>query len=273
MMGDLSLVLFTVLSQMAAGATVALWLMDMLGGSAPAEVGKRAVGIIISLTGVSLLISLVHLGEPLGAYKALANLSNSWLSREVSLFAILLMVQLLYYRQWQGGMQRGMVGAIASFFAICAIWASGMVYVLPARPAWNNAGPVLFFFFTAATLGPLFLAAIYRFCQAAVPIKLYGIVAAILGTGFFTYILYTTLLTAVGGPAALTGSNLITSGSFWPRMVIGWVVPLLLLGYGAVRRIDVHQWVFFLLCCALIGELMGRELFYSTVTALQVLTF
>lgn len=272
-MGDLSLVLFTVLSQMAAGATITLWLLDIRAGTVSNELGKRIIGVIVCITGVSLLVSLTHLGEPMGAYRALAHLGNSWLSREVAFFGILIAVQVLYYRQWQNGTQRVMTGSVAAFFAICAVLASGMVYVLPARPAWNNAGPVLFFLFTAALLGPLLIAVLYRYYKAAVPGRLYVAVATVLGAGLFSFILYTTLLYGSGGVTALTGNNLLASSSFWPRVVIGWIVPLLILGYGALRRSDVTQWAFYLLVLTMVGEILGRELFYSTVVALQVSAF
>lgn len=269
-MNELPLVLFTVLSQMAAGATVTLYLLDYLAGNVPSELGRRITVVIIAVTGIGLVASLVHLGEPLAAYRALAHLSTSWLSREIALFGIFIFVLLLYYRQWIKGTQRLTAGAAAALVAILAVWSSGMVYILPARPAWNNVGPVLFFFFTAASLGPLLVAFLYHYYQHTLTNRVYFVVAAIFSAGLFSFGIYATLLRAAGGVATLTGNNLISNEFFWPRIIIGWGMPLFLLLYTALKKENINKWVLHLLVISLIGELLGRNLFYSTIAALQV---
>ena len=83
----LPLVFMLVLTQLAVGAFGVLWLLDLLG-----HTGRLWISAMASLTlaGVSLGASTLHLGRPIYAWRAMRGLRTSWLSREVlglSLFA------------------------------------------------------------------------------------------------------------------------------------------------------------------------------------------
>ncbi len=75
--GEQPLIAFTLLSQMAVGI---LWISVLVGIST-----VRVVGGLMLL---ALLASLFHLGTPRSAWRAIANVRSSWLSREI-LFATL----------------------------------------------------------------------------------------------------------------------------------------------------------------------------------------
>ena len=83
---NVALVLFTVLSQLAVGTLVTLWLIDTLGNRVSMATGKFLSFTIVGITGVSLLSTLFHLGQPLQSFMAISNLGTSWLSREIAAF-------------------------------------------------------------------------------------------------------------------------------------------------------------------------------------------
>lgn len=134
-----SLVAFTLLAQLAVGAT---WFWSI---SEPFD--RRALVIITAIMLIALLASLVHLGQPRHAWRALANLRTSWLSREVlaaSLFTGALLAVLA-----TGG--RGLWPA--NVLGLALIISMAQVYRLRTVPEWNNHATTASFFATTLLLG------------------------------------------------------------------------------------------------------------------------
>jgi DMSO reductase iron-sulfur subunit len=152
----LPLVFMLVLTQLAAGAFGALWLLDLAGH------GRLWLSAIASLglAGVGLAASTLHLGRPAHAWRAMRGLRTSWLSREVlglslfagaaSVFAGLLLMELP---------GRALAGFAALVLGAVGVGCSARIYVVRARPAWHNGYTVAEFFATALLLGPLFVRA------------------------------------------------------------------------------------------------------------------
>ena len=83
-----SLVAFTLLAQMAVALVLALGLVHVgalwaLGAGLPEQSLAAPLGAGLVLLVLAAACSLFHLGRPLGARRALANLRGSWLSREI----------------------------------------------------------------------------------------------------------------------------------------------------------------------------------------------
>jgi formate dehydrogenase iron-sulfur subunit len=139
------LVALTLLTQLSFGtvaATVALHLAGFVSrGSAAAAFASGAV---------ALAASLLHLGRPGRALKALRNVRTSWLSREVALFSVFSGLSLAYAASSHAG--AGVAAVVAGGFGV---YASGRLYVVPARPVWNSWRTPVAFFATAAATGPL----------------------------------------------------------------------------------------------------------------------
>lgn len=271
-MGEFPLVLFTVLSQLAAGALITLVILDYVTGKIDNSLGKKSTLAILIITGTSLLFSLFHLGHPLEAYRALTNIGSSWLSREVVLFAILFVLLLVYYFQWkEDNSKRKTVGLIASLIAVMAVIASGMVYVLPAVPAWNNFSPVIFFVFTAAVLGPLFVFSLLKLKGGAFSSLLY-LPGIILGASLVCFIIYTSVLISSPGPSGLTGSNMLESSTFWLRIFLNWLIPLGLLVWASIRKSMAadSKFIIGLFLLVFVGEIVGRHLFYNSAVILRI---
>ncbi|WP_378955092.1 dimethyl sulfoxide reductase anchor subunit family protein [Pelosinus sp. sgz500959] len=273
-MGEWALVLFTVLSQMAAGAFVTLWVLDQRTKKIDAAVGAFAAKGIVIIIGIGLAASTGHLGHPLEAYRALSHIGTSWLSAEVLLFGMFFVMVLVNCYQWQRGIDRKFTGAVGAAIALLAVMSSGMIYVLPARPAWNHFGPVLFFLLTAAVLGPLLISVLFKMKNYVVGKNVYLFEGAVLVIGLINFLLYLSMLMSMGDVATLTGKNMIMSAAFWPRILAGWLVPIGVIAYTALQREwNISRLMIALFVLTFIGEVLGRGMFFGSATALTIFGF
>ena len=129
------LVWLTLLTQAAVGASLTA-----------SNGAGRLTAAVLAL--VALAVSLVHLGRPIYAWKALRNLRRSWLSREVALFGA------------YGGLAALAVGLpaaapLAALVGVAGVYASGRLYMVPGRPAWCTALTLARFGSTTLALGGL----------------------------------------------------------------------------------------------------------------------
>ncbi len=121
----LPLIWLTVLSQCAVGSSIAAVLFSD---------GRFTVRLVAAaLAVVGLIGSILHLGRPIYAWKALRNLRHSWLSREVLFLgahaALAVGFALVASER---------LGKAAAIVGVFGVLASAMLYVLPGRPAWNS---------------------------------------------------------------------------------------------------------------------------------------
>ncbi len=129
------LVWLTLLTQAAVGAS--LTARDGMGRLTAA-----------GLAAVALTVSLLHLGRPLYAWKALRNLRRSWLSREVALFGI-------YGALASLAVAVPAAAPVAALVGAAGVYASGRLYMVPGRPAWCSPLTLARFGATTAALGGL----------------------------------------------------------------------------------------------------------------------
>ena len=125
---------------------------------------------LMVIVGLSLNVSVLHLGRPAFALRAVRNVRHSWLSREVvglSLFALAATLYSLFLFLTEGvswipldrlggSPVRVALGVATTLFGIAGIYSSSMLYRVPARPAWNSVKTTIDFFDVALLLGPAF---------------------------------------------------------------------------------------------------------------------
>jgi DMSO reductase iron-sulfur subunit len=149
-----SLVWMTSLIQLSAG-TLATALC--LGRTGPVE-----LTLILALTIFTLNISVLHLGRPAYAWRALKMWRRSWLSREVLLFALFFAgLTSLTVVVWMDAVHVLPLAKfillplklLVSVIGIAGILASARIYLVPARPAWNSIHTPLDFLLSSAVLG------------------------------------------------------------------------------------------------------------------------
>ncbi|HEX7973213.1 MAG TPA: DMSO/selenate family reductase complex B subunit, partial [Anaerolineales bacterium] len=140
------LVAFTLLAQMAAGLILALAFLQASPVIAAAGLGSLALDRIFlaagALAGLSMLISLLHLGNPWQAYRAVTNLRTSWLSREIFFSACLVggwiaLAGLRGFPAVPAWVQR--LGIIClALIGLGLVYSMARLYRLRAVAAWNT---------------------------------------------------------------------------------------------------------------------------------------
>lgn len=149
-----SLVWMTTLIQLSVGTLV----VALVSGRA----NCIALTLILALTTLTLNISVLHLGRPAYAWRALKMWRRSWLSREVLLFGLFfLSLSALTVASWASafGMFPLNINSLAILryaapvIGIAGLFASARLYLVPARPAWNTSHTPVDFLLSALLLG------------------------------------------------------------------------------------------------------------------------
>lgn len=157
-MTEWPLIAFTVLLELACGSALAAALLDWtMRRSDVASMRPLAISIF-PLAALALIVSLFHLGRPLAAWRALANIGNSRLSLEVFLCALFAAAALAWSFLWWTGRSEGRlaVGGVTGILGAAAVTASALIYLIPAQPAWNSGWLPLSFLGTVLVLGGTF---------------------------------------------------------------------------------------------------------------------
>jgi len=143
------LVFMTVLTQTSVGALCAIF-------AEHARTAMAASGAL-TLAMIALAASILHLGRPAYAWRALSMWRRSWLSREVLLFTLFATFGAAYAASlWMHFAASAFLGAITAACGLAAIFASARLYMVAARPAWNSGHTVVEFYLTGLFAGLLF---------------------------------------------------------------------------------------------------------------------
>lgn len=250
---ELPLVIFTTLSQMAVGAYVTMYLLGRNN-----HIGEKTIAvtskIVVVLMALAMAGASTHLGDPMGGPRALLGITHSWLSREIFLMGAFLGLAFLYALPQLKKLRR-CLGFCGSLAGILGIIATAMVYTLPARPAWNTAYPMMFFFLTALAAGPLLTAFVAvkeegKVCKAA--LQMSGLVL-LLG-----------LLVSIFYPITQEANLNMPLGWLAVRCIIGQIVPAAMLLRQA-NDATTGKSLAVPLTLVVLGELLGHQLFYGSV--------
>ena len=206
-----SLVWMTSLIQLSVG-TLAVALLSN-------QADPIALTVILALTAFTLNISVLHLGRPAYAWRALKMWRRSWLSREVLLFGLFFAalvaltavawLDIAYNLHFLHALLR-FLQCTAPFLGAAGIFASARIYLVPARPAWNMRHTPIDFFLSSAVLG----------CAAAPALN--QITRVLHGLMHFD---------------SITSGNTMYRTSIWPFIFVAglWMTNHIL------RAIDLHQ--------------------------------
>lgn len=152
------LVILTLLTQLSLGAVASTVLLELFGAGSASRGGLAGGAVGAFLAGaLAMSASFLHLGRPAYAFKALRNVRTSWMSREVALFGAFSTASLAYAGAWylDSGVPTAPLGVMAVLIGLVGIYASGRLYLVPARPVWQSRRTLVSFFSTACSLGPL----------------------------------------------------------------------------------------------------------------------
>jgi anaerobic dimethyl sulfoxide reductase subunit C (anchor subunit) len=146
-MKERSLVVFTLLTQLAIGA---FWTQSLLSLWAVAYTNLETARLltvpaflgIVPVMVAALLISLSHLGTPLNAWRAAANLRSSWLSREIVFTLLFTLLEAAF--AWTFWQQIGeqwlwlLLGLGAALAGGLALYSMTRLYMLRTIESWNT---------------------------------------------------------------------------------------------------------------------------------------
>jgi anaerobic dimethyl sulfoxide reductase subunit B (iron-sulfur subunit) len=196
-----SLVGFTLLGQLAAGLSVSLmathWWFSQRGDLAVlGRVEQLGLPLVPCLLVFAMALSLLHLGSPSRASRAVLNLRSSWLSREI-LLAVLFLVTAVVAAA--GHFLRPVVRDVAlpatALFGLLLVFGMARVYMLRTVPVWNRPSTILSFLATSLVLGGVLTSAIVVTVRA-----LEGQVSATLPViGWLAWLLVATVAVAHRG--------------------------------------------------------------------------
>ncbi len=154
--GEVFLIFFTLLTQMAVGGFwAAQWMFDPFWNLVEFDarlfrlIPYWVIGLCLCLGG---LASLSHLGAKRNAWRALAHLRKSWLSREILYLG-------LFSAGWLVSISTLSMGALSfariftCILGAVLIYGMAQVYHLQSMPAWNHWRTTAGFFLTTALLG------------------------------------------------------------------------------------------------------------------------
>ncbi|MEF2144034.1 MAG: DmsC/YnfH family molybdoenzyme membrane anchor subunit [Desulfovibrionaceae bacterium] len=151
-----SLVLFTILAQTAIGMLLVSEIARMMTES-PAKLFTWQLPVISAITGVSLLLSLAHLGTPLHSMFTMFNAGTSWLSREIlttcGFFASVLALTFLRHKTPEA--KATALSLLAVFFGLATVFAMSRVYMLTTIPVWDSISTMLGFYGTMLISGSI----------------------------------------------------------------------------------------------------------------------
>ncbi len=171
--GHLPLVAMLVLTQMAVGLHVAL----LFSGE-----NARAIAIAAFVVlQAGLVLSVLHLGKPLKAWRAFLGFRKSWMSREIVVFGV-------YAGAAFGAALLGwrMLAWASATLGLLGVFCSAMIYVDTRRPFWSARLTMPKFFGTTlllgATAGGALLACLHSSLASS-----FAIVATAICTVLFTW--------------------------------------------------------------------------------------
>jgi formate dehydrogenase iron-sulfur subunit len=300
----LPLVFMLVFTQMSVGALVVDQLLSWFPapGGADSIAGARAVqsaaAFFLGLLGLA--ASILHLGRPQYAFRAIIGLRTSWLSREILAFGLFALVATVYAAlPWlpllgassSEGFRRVMGGLVAAS-GIAGVFCSVMIYASTRRPFWSAPRTGLKFLLTSAILGLptalliwLIAAAWFEGLTVDGLMVSYGAVlcAALATLTTAKLLLEASIFLWLRGQqfTPLKRTALLMAGELGPTtlqrfamgLVGGVVLPAVLAGPYFLQPVSGHTPLFiaaavgFSTILLVVGELLERYMFFAAVVA------
>jgi DMSO reductase anchor subunit len=298
-----SLVVFTILGQMSVGAFLVFLVVYFAAVRKAGRVeAERLSDLALLAIGPVLLLgmaaSVLHLGNITNAYRAAANLGQSWLSREI-FFGVLFAVVggifgIMQWRKFGPFALRIVIAILAAILGIGLVVSMSAVYLLANAPSWDTWGTPVSFAVTTLLLGVLAMGAAfvanYAYLQRQDPscaeaqcallkstlrwLAVAGVV--LLGAELVVIPLQIGYLAATGSAAGLASIKMLL-GEF--GLILGLRLALVFLGAG-VFGVFIYQnaltpgqeralaaLAYSAFTLVLVAEILGRYLFYATHVA------
>lgn len=278
---ECALVAFTLLMQASVGIVLVLAALPLVqashlkaGSPAWPPAGRLDTPLVVAAAAavLGLLASLLHLGQPIQAWLALANVRGSWLSREI-LLAIVFVAGLAAFALTQAGdrgapVLRALATAIAVGAGLALVFAMARLYMVAGQPAWDRLTTPIIFFASTLLLGLVVVVTVSPTPLGPGAVRWAG--AAVLTLLALQVLLVPACLAGVPAePAAATSAASVGNAALWlaaSRVVAAvagavLLVALLRAGPALHAATGVRYGV---LALVVFSEIFGRVLFYAT---------
>lgn len=163
---SLSVIFFTTASGAGYGLLALVGALAPFG-AAPKDwrFGLIALGLALAGITLGLLSSLLHLGHPERAWRALSQWRSSWLSREGVAAIVTYVPAGLFAIAWIfAGVLSAPLGVLAALCAIATVYCTAMIYrSLKPIPRWHNVWVVPNYLALALMSGSLWLLLVAQF--------------------------------------------------------------------------------------------------------------
>ncbi|RZN40386.1 MAG: hypothetical protein EFT35_02950 [Methanophagales archaeon ANME-1-THS] len=181
-MSEIPYVIFTVFSQTAVGALIAVLIADFLAkGNEDAQFFETGAWVPVPVAVIGMIAMLSHEARPLQAMMTMnTNLATSWLSREVLALTSFVILAVIYTVLWlfepsYGSLKwfpvipkitekfmalRKPVGILGALAGLGYLGVSARSYMMLGMPAWNQPSTVLYFLVTSLLVGVTAVAAV-----------------------------------------------------------------------------------------------------------------
>jgi DMSO reductase anchor subunit len=269
--GIWSLVFFTLLIQMSAGALLMYTILHWIQSPAPGNTIDIKISITVTLlVVVGMFFSFLHLGNPQHAVFAARNLGHSWLSREIItlltflLLAAMTTLSILLNKAWIPGPM--VFITITAIVGTVLVYFMSRIYMITTVPVWNQALTPLSFFSSAVLLGATLLMVLLVYPD---------------NVPYETSKMLTVLQLFVTVVLILELTVLFISGSFefsflyWSRIFL-IAVAIAIVAWMYFRKegqfTDNRTWILaaLLLIILLIQETIGRFVFFGAYSRMGV---
>jgi anaerobic dimethyl sulfoxide reductase subunit C (anchor subunit) len=278
---ELPLVLFTVMGQMSVGCFVVLGALHLFFGRRAERLSEIALYAIGPVMVLAMMISVLHLGNPVNALHSIEHLGSSWLSREIffgSSFAGLgAAFALCQWRKWFPPLLRQLLAGVTALVGLVFVYSMSMVYMLPTVPGWDSWATPVTFFTTTFLLGSLAVGTALVLARrpddeiVTVAVRWVGVAALVLlGVEFVVFPTYALQLTGKGPAGVETADALLYGGG--SMLILRLILVFAgagLLGLLLRRRVMAYT-VIGAFGLVLASELIGRLLFYSSMTQIGI---
>jgi anaerobic dimethyl sulfoxide reductase subunit C (anchor subunit) len=294
-----ALPVYTILMQLAVGALFVLWLIRSFASSrfSRQEIERITSNpiLVIAFTAIVAMAGAhFHLSRPFQSFLAVLNFKSSWLSREI-VFTVLFFLAtsyLWYMTKFRNTRPRliPVIGWFAVLLGVTVVYCMARIYLIPTQVAWNSSVVIISYFTTTLLLGVMTISCLLmldlRFAeiQHAVDVALrtlviqysmvwLTLVVILLILVDISITLYQIHLLGQGDPTAQTSLRLLLE-LYMPLLVIRFLflgITPPWLGYSVHRMRKTASApqqlllpVYISCLLILVGEIIGRFLFYAT---------
>lgn len=254
-MSEFPLAIFTVFSQVAIGGFITMMIFDQRGRLGSNTSSSASVAVFLFAL-IATVFSLIHLGDPFGGCRAITNLEDSWLSREILFFTGFFIMSGLYILPVEG--LKKIAAPLGFLCGMLALISSACIYMLPSYPAWDTPLTLAQFVLTAAMAGPMLIMAIMYWGGAKISDNAYYCLGVLL---FLQLVVSVSFVSFMGSFMEI---NMMLLAA---RLILGVVAPA---GLMILRQRDDEKYMPTIFTLILLGEVFGRIMFYEN--ALPIMT-